>query len=311
MVELLKARINSYNSVEVTDPCTLSLPQTGDFKRVAPISVRGFEERLWFSLHKWKKEGRKGVFIEISREHCELIPVAIRAGFEFHHAEGDYVMLCAWLQDPHENKLPPGPVHFIGVGGFVVRPRAGVINPDRKNHSDYELLVIKELSGPSANLSNFWKLPGGLADQHEDIKDAVMREIKEECGIDTEFGRLCVIQEAHHTSAASGASRKGATDMYCICALTPKDPDQEIVIQETELAAARWMPLDEYLSLPFYSRENTAYFKMMQAAADVALGNAPGLEVGSYDLGFGRGVKHTLLSAAGAENRLELVTAKL
>lgn len=62
----------------------------------------------------------------------------------------------------------------IGVGGFVLND---------KN----ELLVVAEKFNPVDPSRRVFKLPGGYVNAGESIIDAAIREIKEECGIDTEF----------------------------------------------------------------------------------------------------------------------------
>jgi hypothetical protein len=97
------------------------------------------------SLAKWKKEGRRGVWLKIPIKLAHLIPVATQLGFEYHHAKKDYLMLTKWLPTDSPNTLPHYATHLIGVGGFVV-------------NENKEILVIQEKNGP---IKGFWKIPGG------------------------------------------------------------------------------------------------------------------------------------------------------
>ncbi|GBG29758.1 Nucleoside diphosphate-linked moiety X motif 6 [Hondaea fermentalgiana] len=271
----LEHKVNSYNAVEVVDPRShagYKGLEEGEAAQLTPTDPREFERDLWQSLQCWRKEGRKGVWLRIGIGASDLIPVAVQAGFVFHHAEDSYVMLSAWLAAEHENKLPPGPSHFIGVAGFVV-------------NSKNEVLCIREKSGPSARLKDFWKLPGGLVDQQEDLRDAVVREVLEETGLRTRFKQMASIQEIHHVGQRAGPAREGTTDLYCICVLEAEDETQTLVPQEEEIAACQWVPVDTLLNSRYYSREGTVFATMFRAAAKVASGNASGLE--SEHLQFG------------------------
>lgn len=64
------------------------------------------------ALKDWRHGGIKGVWINIPAEKSELVPVAIKHGFQFHHAERAYVMLTRWLPDT-ENTLPPNASHQV------------------------------------------------------------------------------------------------------------------------------------------------------------------------------------------------------
>lgn len=94
----------------------------------------------------------------VSREESSLSKCAkynpnriktVRAGFTYHHCEATYLVLTAWFKDETLNKLPPGPVHFIGVAGFVVREVEGI----------QQVLVIRERSGPTAKQVTIYFLP--------------------------------------------------------------------------------------------------------------------------------------------------------
>jgi len=60
--------------------------------------------------------------------------VASEHGFYFHHASknGNYVLMCLWMDDTSSNRLPDFADHYVGVGGMV-------INEDKD-----EILMIQE-----------------------------------------------------------------------------------------------------------------------------------------------------------------------
>jgi ADP-ribose pyrophosphatase YjhB (NUDIX family) len=263
MSDVLRHRVTTYNSAEIVDEVCLG-------KGPSP-NASEFEGRLLRTLAHCETQGNKGVWLELARSRAELVPAAVRCGFEFHHCTTNKLVLTAWLLKDQPSKLPPGPTHHVGVGGFVI------------NDKD-EVLVIKERSGPSAKLVDFWKLPGGLVDPQEDLRDAVVRELKEETGIDVEFLRVSSIQEIHTPIDSSYIARAGSTDFYSICVCKVRDANQPIVMQESEIAACKWMPIDEFLSSKYYDKEGTVYHKMFTTAAEVArgVGTGTGLEVGKF-----------------------------
>lgn len=116
-----------------------------------PSSADTFSNMLAESLSYWRENHRRGVWLKIPIEKSEYIPLAVKQGFVFHHAEKEYAMLNAWLADHEENKLPPNASHQVGVGSVV-------INPEGK------MLLVQEKNGPLKN-TGIWKLPTGLVDQ--------------------------------------------------------------------------------------------------------------------------------------------------
>lgn len=64
-------------------------------------------------LQEWQSKSTKGVWINIPADKSELVPIAIKHGFQFHHAERAYVMMTRWLPDT-ENTLPPNASHQVG-----------------------------------------------------------------------------------------------------------------------------------------------------------------------------------------------------
>ncbi len=70
-------------------------------------------------LQDWQKSGKKGIWITVPAEKSQLIPVAVRHGFTFHHAEKGYVMLTRWLPTT-EDTLPPNASHQVCQGRSVI-----------------------------------------------------------------------------------------------------------------------------------------------------------------------------------------------
>ena len=218
---ILKHHLDTYKSAIISDEI-LDRPT-----KETPIKmddVLEFETRLLITLQELKRKNARGVWLKLVKERSDFVPPAIRAGFIYHSAGPKSVTLSLWLPENEENRLPPGPLHFIGVGAFVMNSK-GV------------LLVVREKTGPSAKMSDFWKLPGGLTDKHENFHEAAIRECFEETGLKTEFVSVASIQEVHHMDdVRSGPARMGTTDLYVICILKPIDENQPLVPCEKEIA---------------------------------------------------------------------------
>jgi len=181
---------------------------------------------LHASLEKWRHDNTRGVWLKIPINQSQLIKVAVEMGFIFHHAQKDYLMLTNWLSE-EKSTLPEYATHFVGVGGFVVNDKR-------------EVLVVQEKSGP---VRNIWKIPGGMVDPKEDLHAAAVREVFEETGVKAEPVSILGFRQ-HHTASF------GKSDIYFVFRLKPITT--EISVQETEIAAGKWLPIDELLSLPYY-----------------------------------------------------------
>ena len=181
-----------------------------------------FGEQLRDSLNVWEAEGLKLVWLEIPISKALLLPIAVEAGFSFHHTEETSVVLTRRLVEGAY--IPPHASHYVGVGGVVV------------NHLR-ELLVVSERyrqrsRGPS------YKLPGGALHSGEHLVDGVIREVLEETGVRTRFESLACFRHWH-------GYRFGKSDIYFVCRLSPLSRD--ISMQSEEIAECLWMPVDEYL----------------------------------------------------------------
>ena len=59
---------------------------------------KAFDAALCASLAVWKDEGYQVVWLEVPIAKAGLIPLAVAAGFIFHHSSDDYLMLTLLLE---------------------------------------------------------------------------------------------------------------------------------------------------------------------------------------------------------------------
>ncbi|MBA0852392.1 hypothetical protein Goshw_004756 [Gossypium schwendimanii] len=132
-----------------------------------PANPNVFASMLSLSISHWKSKGKKGIWLKLPVEKSDLVPVAVKEGFEYHHAERGYVMLTYWLPEG-PSMLPANASHQVGVGGFVIND---------KN----EVLVVQE-KYCAPQFVGLWKIPTGFIVESEEIFTGAVREVKEETG---------------------------------------------------------------------------------------------------------------------------------
>jgi len=183
-------------------------------------SASDFEKGLQDLLMVARDAEKNLIWLTLSSEQGEWVPVALKLGFEFHNCHAQEVTLICRLSD--QSFAPFAPTHTIGTGAIVI---------NKKN----ELLVMRDTWSSYRG----FKLPGGYLEQGERIETAVTREVLEETGIETQFEGVLGIRTRHPVQF-------GKSNMYIVCRLTPLS--EQIVITDTdEVAEPRWMPMDEYL----------------------------------------------------------------
>ncbi len=209
-MDVLPAKANQFRSI-IPDPDAL------------PQEPNVFRQCLRHSLDAWANEGYLLVMLEIPITKSHLIPEAVEAGFAFHHSGEDYLMLTYQLTPGAF--IPPFASHYVGVGGVVINDKQ-------------ELLVVWEKAHRKSR-PFYYKLPGGLLEAGEHIVDGAVREVLEETGVHTHFDGLVCFRNWH-------VNRFGKSDLYFVCRLTPLT--YEIVVQETEIEEAIWMPVQQFLA---------------------------------------------------------------
>ncbi|XP_057799682.1 nudix hydrolase 8-like [Salvia miltiorrhiza] len=200
-----------------------------------PSNPHVFASALRSSIHHWKLKGKKGVWLKLPVERSELVPLAIQEGFEYHHAERSYVMMTYWIPDG-PSLLPSNASHHVGVGSFVI------------NDKDEVLVVQEKHCAP--DLLHLWKIPTGFILESEEIYTGAVREVKEETGIDTEFVEVVAFRHAQNVSFEK-------SDLFFVCMLRPTSA--EIVVDDLEIQAAKWMGLEEFVKQPLI--ESDSMFK--------------------------------------------------
>ena len=223
------------------------------------VDAESFSFELEAALDGWRRAGVKGVWLKVPEDLHRFISPAIELGMTLHHARGSYLMLNHWLPEG-SSRLPEAVHHQVGVGGLVICPNGT------------HVLVIREKTGVTANMRDFWKLPGGLVDRGEDIWQATEREVFEETGIRAQFRALAGFRE-HHMALFEN------TDFYMVSVLQ-LDPDEypDAIAGgplpkprpcELEIADAKWMPLDDWIKLPMYRRPGL-YRDLLHTCIEVA-----------------------------------------
>ena len=242
---LLEATTNQFRGVVIKPE---SLPENpGEFKTA-----------LRRSLDAWHSEGLLVIWFEVPIHRSALIPLAVEAGFTFHHSNEGYLMMT--LQLVPNAYVPPFATHYIGAGGVVLR--------DGK-----DLLVVCERHRQPGQ-APFYKLPGGALLAGEHLTDAVVREVLEETGVHTHFDALVCFRHWH-------GYRYGKSDIYFVCRLHPLS--QEITMQEEEIEDCLWMPVNDFLGSEGVSVFNKSIVSAALNSPGVAPSQIAGIEDGSRE----------------------------
>ena len=189
-----------------------------------PEDPSEFGRLLRRSLNAWSLDGYKVVWLEIPIGRAALVPVAAAAGFEYHHAKSEYVLMTLPLVQG--SYIPPYATHYIGAGAVVLNERD-------------EILVVSERYRMGSSRGPGYKLPGGALHPGEHLVDGAVREVLEETGVHARFESLACLRHWH-------GYRYDKSDIYFVCLLSALST--EITRQEEEIAECLWMPVAEFLA---------------------------------------------------------------
>lgn len=102
---------------------------------------------------------------------------------------------------------------------------------------------------PRVSAEELWTLPGGGLDHGEDPRDAVIREIYEEAGLDATVGETARLYSAHLPGAWRDGRRVDAHALRIVYdGWVPLDaPEPRVVEVDGSTAAAAWIPIVDVL----------------------------------------------------------------
>jgi len=174
----------------------------------ADMSTEQFRPIFSDILTQWHRAGVRGAWLRVpSAAAGVIVGPALASGFDFHSACPGGVVLAGWLPGmtppvtdedtsppPHRTSdssrpspLPLGPTHTVGVGAVCVS----------MDHGDEpRVLVVRERRGPLGG-TGVPKMPTGLTEPGEDLLDAVVREVREETGIDAVPMGVLAVRQMH------------------------------------------------------------------------------------------------------------------
>ena len=119
-----------------------------------------------------------------------------------------------------------------------------------------KILLIKRVTVP---FKGYWALPGGRVDPGETVEQTIVREVKEETGLD--IAVVSKVGEYHEQGVQSGAEY----DYYPACFLV-KTIGGEIKKQESEIEEIKLFSLNEIPKLAFEHAQMIKDFVAMREA---------------------------------------------
>ena len=291
-----------HNSCELLLP---PLPPPSSSLSLSPAFSATLLAGLLATIANCKASGKSALWLNLSGPATfPVLPVALAAGFEFHHAEGSDASLSLWLPShvltgdddtppsasasasasalsaradaaSLASKIPSFATHQVGIGSLVYHAPTSSV------------LVVREVG---RNYTK-WKLPGGLLDLGESLTDAAVREVFEETGVSGRVGGLLGFRHS------LGGGQFKRDDLYFVCWMTPNEAcadghtnTGELGVatdalgrpcpkpQEGEITAAQWVPFQELSDM--YRVGGSSPHPMMWKVLEMAKGVLPGREEG-------------------------------
>ena len=180
-------------------------------------------------IEEFKKINLKAIWLTLSISQSNVISHFYNNNFLFHHTEKNTdLVMYNWLLDTPCN-LPKFASYYLGIGALII-------------NTSGKILLVKEKSS-LRKFKDLWKIPTGLAESGETIEQAVIREVKEETGLDITFGGILTLRETYPYLFDS-------TDIFLTCLCKCLNDEQKIDIEKGgELKDCKWFSTDEIKKL--------------------------------------------------------------
>jgi len=107
---------------------------------------------------------------------------------------------------------------------------------------DGKVLITRSVRDPDT-----WDFPGGRIHENESLEGALLREIKEEIGVDVRLDGIVCSEQVLHIS-------DGKTILFVTFLATPTDASQEIVLATGDMEEKKWIDRDEFPSVKVFGQ---------------------------------------------------------
>lgn len=120
--------------------------------------------------------------------------------------------------------------------------------------SDQSRLLILKKSEDVFNKQEQWELPGGLLEIDEDLKDSLIREVKEETGLAISVGEIVTVRDRWepHFKLADGR----VVDVRCLLLAFHCQKITGTLKLSSEYTDYRWVLRSELKKFKFYDQED-------------------------------------------------------
>lgn len=170
----------------------------------------------------------KAIWVIIDISSSYIINSFTNNKFLFHHIENfDIIWLFKPIIKDSELSIPSFASHYMGVGAVIY-------------NSNKEILLVKETNTLKL-LKDQWKIPTGLANKGEKIRDAVIREVYEETNLKIEYKGILLFREAHPYIF-------GMSDMFFVCLCECLNDSEIDLSKGKELNEYKWFNINDMIN---------------------------------------------------------------